>query len=109
MTDKPDLLAERCIRCRIAKMWTVDGKELCMGCSIVIRQTRILELEREAIMGMVEIDSLRTQLALAEAVCQAASSAFRFLIEDKYCYVPDGKQRESMIFGDALAAWRAAK
>jgi len=54
---------KRCIRCRIGKMWTVDGKELCMGCSIVIRQTRILELEREAIMGMVEIDSLRARLA----------------------------------------------
>jgi len=85
---------------KLGAWWKVNAKK------VKANKLEIVCFERDAAIAACEL--LRTRLALAESVCEAASNAFR-LIEDKYCHVPDGKQRESTIFGIALAAWRTTK
>ena len=58
-----------CTRCQLDRAWTVDGKGLCLGCHVVIKQNRILELERESILLYVERDALRARVTELENLC----------------------------------------
>lgn len=61
MTDAKEQ-ASKCRRCGFGDIWTVDGKGLCLGCQLVIRQDRILELERQSIMDGVENNRLTAEI-----------------------------------------------
>lgn len=56
-------IVETCVRCRLDKVRSAD---LCVGCQLVLKQDRILELERQYIVDThflkQRVDDLERQL-----------------------------------------------